>query len=335
MTHLRLHILFLFLALLPGTSSATPREDLASPDQAVRDQAAAEIRRTFVPIPESKWAPVMAKIKKGQALEEALALFPPDIEPMPSASSGPNEYRNFRLDDQWSLTLAAGFQDHKMAEWRLNYDPLPISVEPPAHFTGAWTIYYLNGNKCQEMAYRDGKEAGDWTRFHLNGIRQTTVTSHPENGDYDQSDYDTEGRITRRNIRTHDDPVVVTIEYDSFGETLGQLTPIAGWSNPPRYDEDTHKIMIAGRDAQREVVKRAEELSAEADKHLAEAPPEEREKRAVDAQQKRDRLVTIRRFAQDQESSLRNLELISTQEAAKKAKQDAEKADESKKKPSH
>ena len=46
-----------------SVAAASPRDDLSSPSQEVRDAAAKIVRETFVPTPREQWEPLVEKIK--------------------------------------------------------------------------------------------------------------------------------------------------------------------------------------------------------------------------------------------------------------------------------
>ena len=51
-------------------ANCAPINDLASLDQEVRDQAAAEMRAIFQGTPETTWTPLVDNVKKGQTKNE-------------------------------------------------------------------------------------------------------------------------------------------------------------------------------------------------------------------------------------------------------------------------
>ena len=70
-------VLALLAVLSISLAKGSPIEDLASPEQAVRDKAAAGLHATFQGAPETKWTPTIEKIKKGQTKKEILELLRP------------------------------------------------------------------------------------------------------------------------------------------------------------------------------------------------------------------------------------------------------------------
>jgi antitoxin component YwqK of YwqJK toxin-antitoxin module len=48
---------------------------------------------------------------------------------------------------------------------------LDVWVEPPPNFTGLWTTYRVNGQKSDELHYKDGKRDGEITSFYDDGSR--------------------------------------------------------------------------------------------------------------------------------------------------------------------
>jgi hypothetical protein len=146
--------------------------DLSSPLQAERDTAAALARKSFQPVPRSRWVPLLAELKPGATRESVLErLKPLKVTPAGADAGGGRSSERFRLDDSWVLTC--GFRREGEAEVlavttldeRLN----SIWIAPPADFTGIWITYYVNGSPSHRIEYRDGKYHGTFTVYHPTG----------------------------------------------------------------------------------------------------------------------------------------------------------------------
>jgi len=164
--------LFLLLTLFASSNAmATPVEDLASPDQAVRDRAATELRTTFKNTPESKWTPVLAKFQEGQSrddVEKATLA----IQAIFVSAIGMGEYSEdaYRLDDEWILKCR--FVDGKLTRHGLERWPKGPFVMPPENFTGRWVLYYINGQKSGEWDYKNGRKDGECITYYCDGSKR-------------------------------------------------------------------------------------------------------------------------------------------------------------------
>src|SRR5688572_15304632 len=92
-----------FVMLLLSVASATPRDDLASPSQQVRDAAAEKVRATYKPTPRSRFKRLVKAIqRRGMTKRKVLALLKPYNPTMEGGgASGGGETILFRIDDGW------------------------------------------------------------------------------------------------------------------------------------------------------------------------------------------------------------------------------------------
>lgn len=158
--------------LLAASSYATPLENLKAPSQEVRDEAAAELRQTWQSTPEARWRPVVDKIKNGQTKAEILELLGP-YHITRGKSSGRGETRSevYYLDSEWVLRCDYLGERELVVDWRLDRDLRGVWVEPPPEFTGAWIVYFPNGQKSFEIQYKNGEYDGDFISFHADGSK--------------------------------------------------------------------------------------------------------------------------------------------------------------------
>ena len=148
--------------------AASPREELASPDPTVRYAAAAAQRRFFKSSPKSKWTPIIAKISNGQSEDQIQETLRP-INATLEGSSGmgasdaeghlySTQEHSYRLDEAW--VLQCHFLNDKLASRKLAFAPKVVEVDPPKNFTGRWVTYLINGQKCKEDDYINGRRHG-------------------------------------------------------------------------------------------------------------------------------------------------------------------------------
>jgi hypothetical protein len=193
----------LLLALAMSASSfisASPLDDLASPEQSVRDKAAAVQRTTFQSTPESKWTPVIDKITKGLSKKEVLNILLPFKVTEGGGAGGGGSYSNsFRLDDEWILTCWFTNDDDILFERQLSQSLKAVgALLPDKGFTGRWVTYFPNGNKSYESDLKNGKNIGDFIAYYSSGSK-CYVQHHTEKGiDGDETGYHPSGKVAYR-----------------------------------------------------------------------------------------------------------------------------------------
>ena len=151
---------------------ASPIEDLASPKQELRDKAAAELRLVFRNTPESKWTPIVDKIRKGQSKKEILELLlPVKVTEEGGAGSGQSHSESFRLDDEWVLICYFINEGDILIDRVLTPSIRQVGVKPPEKFTGRWILYFINGTKSHEISMKNGHYFGEFIAYHANGAK--------------------------------------------------------------------------------------------------------------------------------------------------------------------
>jgi hypothetical protein len=150
--------------------SASPLADLSSPDQGVRDKAAAEMRVTYQDINESKWAPVISSLKEGQSEADVLEILRPyNVTMLGEIIGGGVPPESYRLDDAWMLTCWYAKAPANLVMWKFEKSVRDVWIAPPKDFTGRWVAYYVNGQKRQQIDYKNGEYSGDWISYYANG----------------------------------------------------------------------------------------------------------------------------------------------------------------------
>jgi hypothetical protein len=193
-------ILLLALATLMWSfAMASPIEDLASPNQEIRDKAAAEQRIKFQSTPESKWTPIIDKIAKGQSKKEIQELLLPfKVTEQGGAGSGQSHSTSFRLDDEWILICYLYNDGDILISRKLTQSIRQVGLLPPKNFTGQWVLYYVNGNKSHVINMKDGRYFGEFISYHSNGSK-AYVQHYTEKGiDGDDTGYHPSGKVAYR-----------------------------------------------------------------------------------------------------------------------------------------
>lgn len=161
-------------------------KELSDPNNDVRAKAAATLRPILAADPslapnwhgKSFWCRRIDKCKPGMLLDEALAVLRPELSVeerkktcIGGARSGGGGTSWHKLDDYWEAT----FQIKNSEKQTLGEHPIleanvrDVPVKPPDHFTGVWVTWHVNGQKFEEIQYRDGKYDGTSTNFYGNG----------------------------------------------------------------------------------------------------------------------------------------------------------------------
>lgn len=211
----------LALLVVAPAASAGPREDLASASQTTRDTAAAKLRTSFKPTPRAKLDALVAKIKKpGMTKQKTLALLKP-YKPQTEGggAGGGGETILYRIDDSW--IIECGFStrgDGSVLAARLVASVRGVWVEPPKGFTGVWTTYYANGQRSNEITYKDGKYDGTFTSFHQDGSKATVQSYGPNGANGDDTGYHPNGKVAYRGSYKDGKQVGVWTWYDENGK---------------------------------------------------------------------------------------------------------------------
>ena len=160
-------IIFAALVVICGCNViASPIDDLASPSQEARDAAAKILHSTYTPSSKTNWDDLLAQIKVGDTMtnvSKLISKYNPSGDDCLSAGSGVTGFTQYRLDDTWIITCDFEYDyvtNHgkaKLMDCKLTGRPRTVRVSPPPKFTGNWVIYFVNGQKSQEINYKDGK----------------------------------------------------------------------------------------------------------------------------------------------------------------------------------
>jgi hypothetical protein len=211
------------LALLIAVQSAqsAPRDDLSSPSQQKRDAAAATLRKTFKPTPRSKFERLLKQVTEPRMTKtKVLALlkaYKAKLET--SASGGGGETAGYRLDDTWMI--ACHFSDRgddQAFGAELAQSTQSIFVAPPKRFTGVWTTYYVNGQRSNEITYKDGVYDGTFTSFHDDGSKSVVQHYGPKGADGEDIGYHRAGQVAYRGTYKEGKQVGTWTWFDEAGK---------------------------------------------------------------------------------------------------------------------
>jgi hypothetical protein len=199
-------------------------DELASPQQEVRDQAAAALRKSYKPIPISKWRSTVKKIKKGESKKEILELLQPFNAREEAVMGGGGSYSDsYRLDNEWILICR--FQDANdiLIDHELTRLLKQIWTEPPKHYTGKWITYFINGQKSHEINYKKGKYFGEIISFHPDGSKSVVQHYSEKGADGKDTGYYPSGKISYQGQYKENKYVGTWTWYDENGNITSTL----------------------------------------------------------------------------------------------------------------
>jgi len=213
---IKLSAILLFLGVAMACSA--PLDDLASPHQATRDDAAKILRTTYVPPPRTTWEPLLAKLVPGlpaQSVADLLRQYRAQMQG--SASGGGGTTNNYRLDGDWILEIGMDDRAGKLIQAQLVESLAQVWVAPSSSFTGLWTTYYLNGVKSNVISYRNGVYFGEFRSYRSDGTK--CVVQHYDAGgcDGDDTGYFPSGKIMYRAHYKNNVPVGIWSWYREDG----------------------------------------------------------------------------------------------------------------------
>lgn len=159
------------------------KDDIHSIEQEERDEAAADLRQSYEAAPKSKWDEAMKKLQKGlnkKKLEEIFGI--DNSEVFMSLGSGQSHAEMYQLDNDWMLNCWFENDGNSLMSWELTAHTKSIWIAPPANdFTGTWITYYVNGQKANEIEYKNGRYHGTFTSYHSDGSK-SVVQHYNEKG---------------------------------------------------------------------------------------------------------------------------------------------------------
>jgi beta-lactamase regulating signal transducer with metallopeptidase domain len=198
----------------PTASSELIRK-LSAPDQSERDQAAAQLKTLFKRSAKELWQAKIDAIPKGTPRAEVFATL--GIDEKRDLYGSIDSMEQYRLDDTWMARIWFTEDFQKLNTIELLEQLNGPWVDPPTDFTGTWVTYYVNGEKAQEIEYRNGKYHGRHRSYHSNGklLVQQHYTDHVANGE--DTGYYASGKLMYRGLYEDDKQVGTWIHYHEDG----------------------------------------------------------------------------------------------------------------------
>jgi antitoxin component YwqK of YwqJK toxin-antitoxin module len=190
---------------------------LSDPNNDVGAKAAATLRPILAADPslapnwhdKTFWCRRIKKCKPDMVLDEALAVLRPELSVaerkktcIGGARSGGGGTSWYKLDDYWEATFQVNNSEKQTLGERpkLEANVRDVPIKPPDHFTGVWVTWHVNGQKAEEIQYRDGKYDGTSTTFYGNGRKlmeqhyKEGICEGPEIGWYKSGKKEYEGQ---------------------------------------------------------------------------------------------------------------------------------------------
>lgn len=213
-----LSLLLLMLVLARSLATASLTDDLRSPQQSVRDKAAAELRATFHGTPEAKWTPVIQQIKQGQTKKQILDLLRPfNVTAEEGMGSGQSHSQTYRLDNEWILVCSFQNDGDILFDHKLIPSLRHIWVLPPEDFTGIWVVYFVNGQVGHRINYRNGRYFGEFIAYRSDGSKTFVQHYTAKGADGEDTGYYPSGKISYRAQYQSGKPVGTWTWYDEAG----------------------------------------------------------------------------------------------------------------------
>jgi hypothetical protein len=210
-------MLWVLLLFQAASAFCSPLSDLSSPSQETRDRAAEILRRGYKAPARDNWEWLLQSVKPGDAKSKLLDLLRPyDAKFESSFGLGGGVTDSYRLDDLWVLRCTSRILDSKIHGVELIELMQPVWVEPPPNFTGVWTTYFVNGQKNDEIHYKNGKHFGEFVSFRSDGSK-CFVQHFDESGGSETTGYYPSGKIEYRAHCKPNEPVRTYTWYNEDG----------------------------------------------------------------------------------------------------------------------
>lgn len=159
---------------------------LGDPSNDVRAKAAAALRPVLAADPmvaanwhdETFWAKRIEETQPDMLLDDALALLLPELSADEREKvcggcdwSGGTGNALYQLDDYWRASFPLKDFDKKRLIERPKLERFvrQVWIKPDDNFSGLWVTWHVNGEKANEIQYRDGKRDGTSTAFYADG----------------------------------------------------------------------------------------------------------------------------------------------------------------------
>lgn len=211
-----LFLTLMILGIPSGFASST--DDLASPQQSIRDEAAEALRKSYHEISMAKWVPVTEKIRRGQTKKEILELLRPfRVTQEVWGGSGQSHSGSYRLDNEWILVCWFQNEGNILINRALTRSLKYIWIAPPKEYTGKWITYFINGQKSHEINYKNGRYFGEFISFHSSGSKGVIQNYSEKGANGKDTGYFPSGRVSYRGQYKDGKQVGTWTSYDEDG----------------------------------------------------------------------------------------------------------------------
>jgi hypothetical protein len=212
-------VLWTLLVLYWGSNViASPISALSSPFQQTRDVAAAILRKAYLKPSRTNWDSLLASIKVGDRQADVnKRLERRHFKSEGAGGSGSWDGQLFRLDDLWVLELSS--QNGLVVDRNLREQMRAIWVSPSAAFSGIWITYFVNGQKSNEIHYKDGSYSGEFVAFYPDGSKCYVQHYNHQMAHGTDTGFFPSGRINYRGEYKTNAQIGIWVWYNEDGST--------------------------------------------------------------------------------------------------------------------
>ena len=116
----------------------------------------------------------MARLLPGTSKTNVFEMLRPfNVTVEEGSGTGQGHTVGYRLDDAWLLRCSYRNRGHLLDGTLIRSELIQrvrhVWVEPPTNFTGVWITYFANGQKAQEINYKDGRYSGEFIAYYSDG----------------------------------------------------------------------------------------------------------------------------------------------------------------------
>jgi hypothetical protein len=294
---------------------------LSDPDQAIRDQAAAQLKTLFKPSPKQPWQEKIDGIPEGASRAEVFAKL--GINEKRDLFVAIDSQEHYRLDNTWMVPILFADDPGKVRTLELFEQLNRPLVAPPENFTGTWVIYYVNGVKANEIELRNGRYHGRQRSYHSNG--RLHVQQHYTNQGADSEDtvYYDSGQLMYRGWIENSKPVGTWIYYNEDGSERSRTehalptkpladAQAASWIPLQVVDAQTSQPISGAEVVVRQTISTSQPQAKEGKLNLSNAIPESRLRVKSDASGRVEFIIpaAMREWQSDLQVSVRHPDYV-------------------------
>lgn len=191
---------------------------LGDSSQELRDKAAQKLKTIYVPSKQAIWEPFIEKLQKGQNKKKFLSIFKPyDLIQVMGFGSGQSHSVVYELDDDWQLVCWFENDGDKIISWELSEHTKSIWVEPKEKYSGTWITYFINGQKADEINYKDGAYFGELISYYSDGSKCFVQHYHEKGCNGTDTGYYPTGEVKYKGVYMDGIEIGVWNWYDKEG----------------------------------------------------------------------------------------------------------------------